>query len=301
MPKLFFFFIDGIGLGEDDASINPLLPLFQQETGLPFCGSSVPAVTDNYLFLPMDTHLGVKGTPQSATGQTAIITGKNASAELGYHMTAFPNEPLMALIREHSLFRDLTSMGIRATCANLYSREFFRSRRERHRNMLPVSALSVEAAGLPFRYIEDYSRGRAVFADITNRMLVDRGFDLPIISPAQAGRNLLSIFEEADFVFFEYFLTDTYGHARRHQAIQTEVATLNEFLSTVLHESRGTVDVLIVSDHGNAENTAEAAHTEHSVPFLLFSRRTDLFPGYRQHIRTLLDIKPAILTYFSSM
>jgi phosphopentomutase len=296
MRKLFFFFIDGIGLGANESERNPLLPLFRRETGVPFCADSVPLQQPGVLMLPLETHLGVKGTPQSATGQTSIITGKNAPAEIGFHLTAFPNEPLIALIQAHSLFRDLTSAGIRATCANLYSREFFRQRRQRHRNMLPVSALSVEAAGLPFRYIEDYKRSRAVFADITNRMLIDRGFDLPLISPQQAARNLLNIFDEADFVFFEYFLTDTYGHARQHRNLQSEVTKLSAFLSAVLAE--GDVDVLVVSDHGNAEDSSIAAHTEAPVPFLLFSRREELFSSYQRYVRSLLDIKPAVLEYF---
>jgi hypothetical protein len=300
MHKLFFFFIDGLGLGEDDPDTNPLLPLFQREIGRPLSRSSVPSRGERFLLLPMETHLGVKGTPQSATGQTAIITGKNAPAELGYHLTAFPNPPLIALIREHSLFRDLVNMGVRATCANLYSREFFKQRRQRHRNMLPVFALSVEAAGLPFRYIEDYSRGRAVFADITNRMLIDRGFDVPLISPQQAARNLVRIFDEADFVFFEYFLTDTYGHARQHRKLQNEVTKLNAFLSAVLKEGEGEIDILVVSDHGNAEDTSVAAHTENPVPFLFFSRRSELFTFYREDIASLLDIKRAVIEYYAS-
>ena len=298
MRKLFFFFIDGIGLGEDKAEINPLLPLFRDETGLPLCRASAPAEGERFLLLPLETHLGVKGTPQSATGQTAIMTGCNAPAELGFHLTAFPNEPLISLIREHSLFRDLLAMGLRPTCANLYSREFFRQRRKRHRNMLPVSALSVEAAGLPFRYIEDYTRGRAVFADITNRMLIDRGFDLPLISPRQAAKNLTSIFEEADFVFFEYFLTDTFGHARQHRKLQNEVSKLNAFLSAVLREGGDKIDILVVSDHGNAEDTSVAAHTEAPVPFLFLSRRSALFPAFQEKVTSLLDIKPAVLEYF---
>jgi phosphopentomutase len=164
--------------------------------------------------------------------------------------------------------------------------------------MLPVSALSVEAAGLPFRYVEDYQRGRAVFADITNRMLIDRGFDVPLISPAEAAEHLLGIFEEADFVFFEYFLTDTYGHARQHRALQNEAAKLNAFLRAVLRGGGEELGVLIVSDHGNAEDSSVAAHTENPVPFLLFSSRTGLFAPYRQQVRSLLDIKAAVLQYF---
>ena len=41
--------------------------------------------------LALDAVLGVKGRPQSATGQTSLFTGVNAAAVLGRHLRGFPN------------------------------------------------------------------------------------------------------------------------------------------------------------------------------------------------------------------
>ena len=81
--SLLLFFIDGLGIGTRGAQ-NPFdglddaapLAVFQNEQPeLPFEG--VLAVTD--------ARLGVDGRPQSASGQTTILTGINAPARIGHH------------------------------------------------------------------------------------------------------------------------------------------------------------------------------------------------------------------------
>ncbi len=67
--KLIFVFIDGFGLGNEDAGQNPLYAAAAPNL-LRFLNS-------RYIF-PTDATLGVKGLPQSATGQTTIFTGVNA-------------------------------------------------------------------------------------------------------------------------------------------------------------------------------------------------------------------------------
>ncbi|HEY6098635.1 MAG TPA: peptidase, partial [Anaeromyxobacter sp.] len=71
-----FVFVDGVGAGAPDPDRNPLargeflLSRFEDGSGapLPAGGRAVLA----------DATLGVPGRPQSATGQTAILTGENA-------------------------------------------------------------------------------------------------------------------------------------------------------------------------------------------------------------------------------
>jgi len=298
--KLFFFFIDGVGIGENDPEHNPLTGLFAPFIkNRPFAGVSVPHIEDETVLLPVDPLLGVEGVPQSATGQTTIMTGINAAAYLGYHLLAFPNQQLLPLIKEHSLFRRLSRHGVKVTSANLYSRSFFTERRKRRRNMFPVSTLSVEAAGLPFRYLEDYQQQKAVFTDITNEMLIERGYPVERISPGEASRRISLIMEDHDLVFFEYFLTDTYGHSREREKLLHSVEIINEFLISVRGESREQTDIMVISDHGNAEDMHTGDHTYNPVPFLLLSRRAEALAPAWKKVRSLTDISPFVLEYFN--
>ncbi|RKX91243.1 MAG: phosphoglyceromutase, partial [Spirochaetes bacterium] len=92
MKKLFLFFIDGIGLG-DDIHDNPVRTLFASVTGnTSLVRTGAPLIFEGGVVVPADACLGVEGIPQSATGQATIFTGVNASKFLGYHLTAIPNE-----------------------------------------------------------------------------------------------------------------------------------------------------------------------------------------------------------------
>lgn len=305
MAKLFFFFIDGIGIGENDPQINPMHSFLEPYIGEgSFTSEHIPQEGregENYLLLPIDAVLDTPGVPQSATGQTTIMTGKNASKQLGYHLYAFPNEELVDNLKQSNLFIDLTEAGVSTTCANLYSRDFFSKRKKRRKNMLPVSALSVESAGIPFRYIHDYHSRRAIFADITNRMLKERGYDISIITPQEAATRVLGLFDTYDFVFFEYFLTDQYGHSRSYSKIKEEVATLNQFigaLAPAVDYPEDPIDILIVSDHGNAEDIRTGDHTYNYVPFFFSSRRRSLLSEFKNKVRDLSDVRSAILSSF---
>ncbi len=294
--KLFFLFIDGIGFGPRD---NPISGLFSPFTGAPaFWSEKAPLVTDTVALLPLDARLGVPGLPQSATGQTTIMTGKNATQLLGYHLLAFPNRELHPIIEEHSLLKKLNNAGIAVTAANLYSPSFFEERKKRRRNMFPVSSLSIEAAGIPFRFVEDYQRGEAVFADITNDMLIKRGYEIEKITPLQASERIIKIFETNDFVFFEYFLTDTFGHARDEEELRRVVEDLNQFMENIWRGSSREIDILVTSDHGNAEDITRGDHNLNPVPFFLLSTDLEKLKPLWEGCRSLLDVYPFITGYF---
>lgn len=201
MRKLFLFFIDGIGLGPDNDG-NHIKKLFRTTLdGTPLVESTEPVFFPDGVIIPTDAVLGVDGIPQSATGQAAIFTGINTSRYLGYHLTAIPNEKLVELIKEKSLMKVLQNRGIIVTSANLYSKEFFKRRSSMRRNKFPVSTLTIQASGVSFRCVDEYMEGKAVFADITNRLIRERGYDIDLITPEKAGENLIRITAEAEFVF----------------------------------------------------------------------------------------------------
>ena len=50
------------------------------------------------ILVPTDPRLGIDGRPQSASGQTTILTGINAPGLLGYHKQGFPNAAMREII-----------------------------------------------------------------------------------------------------------------------------------------------------------------------------------------------------------
>jgi len=300
MKKLVLFFIDGLGLGEDSDEVNPVRGLFSGIlNGNLLVRRDAPLYFPGGVLIPTDPKQGVPGIPQSATGQTSIFTGINAQKMLGYHLTGFPNEELKVLIEERSLMKALEAGGVRTTAANLYSKEFFESRRASRRNLLPVSTLTIQASGADFRYAQDYHVGRAVFADITNNLIRERGYDIELIQPEKAALHMLNILSDYDFVFFEYFMTDLYGHKRNREQLERCVEVLDRFTTRVWDTvERASTGILIVSDHGNAEDMSTGDHTSNLVPTILLRENREDQRIFTEKVRDLTDIYGAVLAYF---
>ncbi|MBI2247843.1 MAG: metalloenzyme, partial [Armatimonadetes bacterium] len=76
---MLLFFVDGLGLGPDDAEINPVVaartPCLEGLLGRKMTAPSDVIKNDGALLVPTDATLGIDGLPQSATGQTALLTG----------------------------------------------------------------------------------------------------------------------------------------------------------------------------------------------------------------------------------
>jgi len=298
MKKLFLFFIDGIGLCQKE---SPISYLFTKITGKKLIAGTQPDFFDSGVICSADATLNVSGRPQSATGQATIFTGINASEYLGYHLTALPNEKLVELIEEQSLMKSLGEQGVIVTSANMYSAEFFQKRAARRRNAFPVSTLTIKASGVPFRYYSDYEKGEAVFADITNRLIRERGYDIEEITPETAAENLLNILKENQFVFFEYFMTDVYGHKRNKEKLKESVDILNRFTETVWAGVKNDdTAILIISDHGNSEDLTIGDHTSNDVPAILLTKNKDESINFANLIYSLVDIYPWVLKYFST-
>src|ERR687884_1670239 len=207
--SVLLFFIDGLGIGTR-GPFNPLgnlpnatpLAVFQNEPPERFLDGIVVAT---------DPRLGVEGRPQSASGQTTILTGVNAPAALGYHKQGFPNEAMRAIIREHSIFLQLARAGVSpVTFANAYTPRFFNQRPR----WVSATTVAVDAAGLNFRQLDDLRAGRAVYQDFTNGLLIQAGFDVEPRTPEEAAAVLVDVAHKHRFTLYEYFLTDRAGHAQ---------------------------------------------------------------------------------------
>ena len=114
--RVLFIFLDGIGLGENNQGINPFanakMPnLNALLDGRSLLKESAPFHGEHASLVAIDPNMGVDGLPQSATGQAMLLTGKNISAEIGYHYGPKPNPEVAAYLNDDSLFSRFTKAG----------------------------------------------------------------------------------------------------------------------------------------------------------------------------------------------
>jgi 2,3-bisphosphoglycerate-independent phosphoglycerate mutase len=289
MKNVLLFFIDGLGIGTRGAH-NPLdgledaapLANFQnEESEIPFDG----------VLVETDARLGVDGRPQSASGQTTILTGINAPATVGYHKQGFPNRALLDVINEHSVFLQLKNAGVAPiTFANTYTQRFFESRPR----WISATTAAVEAAGLQFNQVEDLKAGRAVYQDFTNQLLIERGESVELRTPEEAGDVLSSIVANHRFTLYEYFITDKVGHAQDREAARSVLQNLARFVRRVLSNIDLTSTTMILtSDHGNVEDLSTRSHTLNPVPSIVWGAASH---DVANRISSLADITPAIVS-----
>ena len=282
------FFIDGLGIGAR-GPFNPLdnlndaapLAVFQNETSDPLFDGVV---------VPTDPRLGIEGRPQSASGQTTILTGVNAPAQLGYHKQGFPNAALLEIINAHSIFKQLREAGVGpVTFANAYTDRFFTERPR----WISATTAAVEAAGMAFRNITDLRNDAAVFMDFTNRVLIERGVDVTVRTEEEAAEVLARIASENRFTLFEYFITDKVGHEQDMPKAKEVLTSLARFIRGLLARlDLKTSTVILTSDHGNIEDLSSRNHTLHDVPTIVWGTQREQTAA---RIKSLADITPAIV------
>jgi 2,3-bisphosphoglycerate-independent phosphoglycerate mutase len=291
--SVILFFIDGLGIGSETPS-NPfydlpgaaILRFFQdREADVPYGG----------LLARTDPRMGVEGRPQSASGQTTILTGINAPAVLGYHKQGFPNEALRQIIRHHSIFLQLKKIEhISTVFANAYPPQFFEVRPR----WVSATTNAVEAAGLSFLDFEHLLQQRALFQDYSNRALIARGFPAREIEPEEAGHILADLGSRHDFTLYEYFITDKIGHNQDMEAARRELPRLCRFVESVLKRiDLSTCTLIITSDHGNIEDLSTRNHTLNDVPTLVWGKHSEKI---NTSVKTLSDITPAIVNIFTN-
>lgn len=294
MSSVLLIFIDGLGIGTRGAH-NPLALLGADASPLDIFIDEDPALPLDGVLVRTDACLGVDGRPQSASGQTTILTGVNAPAALGYHKQGFPNEALRAIINEHSIFLQLRRAGVgEVAFANAYSPRFFNTRPR----WVSATTTAVEAAGLPFRTLEDLRAGRAVYQDFTNQLVIDAGFDVAARTPEEAAGVLADIVSQNRFTLYEYFITDRVGHAQDERAALDVLSQLARFVRKVIeHVDLTDATVILTSDHGNVEDLSIRNHTRNRVPTLAWGVGR---ARARDSVCDLADITPTILQILSA-
>jgi 2,3-bisphosphoglycerate-independent phosphoglycerate mutase len=289
MNHVLLIFIDGLGIGKRDEH-NPLaqipdvapLAVFQnEEPKIPFDG----------VLARTDACLGVEGRPQSASGQTTILTGINAPQKLGFHKQGFPNQALRDVISEKSIFLQLKQLDITPnTFANGYTPLFF-AKTPRWKS---ATTCAMEAAQMRFRDWEDLLNNRALFHDFTNSVLLAQNAPgISLRTPEEAGKILANITAENCFTLYEYFITDKTGHDQDFELSKKILPDLAAFVrSAVKNVDLKKTTVMMTSDHGNIEDLSKRNHTLNEVPTVVWGRKAkETAVG----IRSLADITPAIV------
>ncbi len=301
--SIILFFVDGVGLGER----NENNPFFTGAT--PFISSLLAggkmtkeAAGKDYKeasLLALDAGLGLAGLPQSATGQTALFTGINGAKFLGYHLNGLPNRILRNVLAEHGVFLQLQKKQLRGTFANAYRPDFFEELKGGLEGYYSCSTLITYYGGLPFRSLDDLRRGEAVYMDINNTVLRRLGFDLPLITPQEAGRILLKISSRYDLTLFEHFLTDIAGHNRDKSFAAETIATLDAFLGAAVQGLPQGDLLLLTSDHGNLEDLSKKGHTTNPVPALVVGNERGRLVDLLSQKGSITAVTPALLEQLS--
>jgi 2,3-bisphosphoglycerate-independent phosphoglycerate mutase len=297
---LLFLFLDGVGLGENDAEINPFaranMPVLQSLLGgQTFTRSSAPYEGDRGTLIAVDASLGVDGLPQSATSQAVLLTGKNIPAKIGYHYGPKPDRATAGHLVQ-TIFSNIKQAGKSAALLNAYPPRYFDGI-ESGKRLYSSIPLAVTNAGYPLFTKYDYYSGRALSADFTGagwRSVL--GFsDAPLMQERNAGHKLAFLAQQYDFSIFDFWASDYAGHKQDMPAAVNLLESFDKVLGGLLEkweDEHGLI--LLTSDHGNMEDLSTRKHTANDVPVLVIgyaSMRKEFIHG----LKDLTGIAPRIL------
>lgn len=300
---IFYVFIDGIGFGENDPEKNPF-SRYAKGIFLPLGGKSLPPDCPPRLrelvYLKTDASMGIKGLPQSATGQTSLWTGINACRVLNRHMSGFPTFTLKRIIAKYSIVKVLEERGFKADLLNCYTPGFAEHVKKNPRQV-SASTLIQMAGNKSLKGMDDLRAGKGLYMDISREFLRKFGRDYidkgdPILEkqdPYKTGKEIIpAVRADHTLCIYEYFLTDKVGHKMSWTGAERCIEDLEEFLLGVLEAMDPEEDQLILtSDHGNLEDLSVDIHTLNPVPTILYGRYTEQM---KDKILQLKDIPHAI-------
>lgn len=317
-------FVDGVGLGEGDASINPLaaahLPVFEGLLdGRRPLAAAAPFHGERASLIGIDATLGAPGTPQSGTGQTALLTGEDAVALHGRHFGPWVPTRLRPLLRERNVLVRAQAAGRRVAFANAYPRELaeIAARAAEHpaegveripspvyrKLPLPLRAgppIAALGAGLMTRHVEALAAGDAVASEIVNDGWRERlgHTSLPVITAAAAGANLARIAATHDLTLFAHYSTDLAGHRQSLDDGIAAIERVDAFLGGLVAALPEHMLLLVVSDHGNLEDV-RTGHTRNPAIGVVVGGR-DARVSFAAGIRSLIDVTPAVMGWLGT-
>jgi 2,3-bisphosphoglycerate-independent phosphoglycerate mutase len=292
-------FLDGVGIGSGDAAFNPFaaarLPRLRA-----LLDGRIPVAEDlggdgdgrivakGAVLVAADATLGMEGLPQSGTGQTSLLTGRNAAAEYGRHFGPWVPTPVRPMLAAENLLSRAVAAGAAAAFANAYPLAGADPRIFR-RPAAPM--LAAQAAGALTRGAAELAEGRAVASSITNERWRERlGDEMPRVTPGEAARTLARIVSESDVTLFAHYDTDYTGHRGELSAAVAALEKVDAFLGALVDALPADALLVVSSDHGNLEDV-RGGHTTNPVPLLAAGPGRETFA----EARSILNVTPAIL------
>ncbi|MGM0411541.1 MAG: hypothetical protein ACQEQF_12370, partial [Bacillota bacterium] len=176
--KILLFFIDGFGIGQNNKNKNPIVKANTPVLDKIFNNKLAKVIKTN-------VKMNVSGLPQSATGQTALLTGKNASKVMGRHKSGFPGPTLIKLIKKYNIYKQLEKYNFTSTFANAYTKSYVKKVKKNQRRA-SVTTHCILHSNNDFRYLSDLKKENAVYQDFTNKILIKQNKNLPIFSAKKA-------------------------------------------------------------------------------------------------------------------
>ncbi|HEX6038715.1 alkaline phosphatase family protein [Longimicrobium sp.] len=267
-------FLDGVGIGSGDASFNPFavahLPRLEALLGgrrpvAEHLDADGRIRTERAVLVASDATLGMEGLPQSGTGQTSLLTGRNAAKEYGRHFGPWVPTPVRPMLAAENLLSRAKAAGLTAVFANAYPLAGADPRIFR-RPAAPM--LAAQAAGALTRGAAELAERQAVASSITNERWRERlGDDMPQVTPEEAARTLARITAGADVTLFAHYDTDYTGHRGEMAGAVAALEKVDAFLGALVDALPADALLVVSSDHGNLEDT-RGGHTRNPVPVL---------------------------------
>jgi hypothetical protein len=273
-------FLDGIGLGDDDPTVNPFAlantpTLHQLSNGHRWLRSTERQESARAIFVPTDPRLGVPGRPQSATGQAAILTGRNIPQIIGEHYGPKPNAPIRDILAQDNFFKQTVAHGLTAALLEAYPPRWHDAINS-GKSLRSSYQQAAYEGGLPIFEEDKIYSGEALAVDWTGEgWRRELGYtDSPVYTPHEAGRKLVEISRRYAFAFHSHWITDIIGH----RGTLADGVRILELFDGVMAGALDAWDddeglLLITSDHGNMEEIGNRKHTENDVPTVVIGTR----------------------------
>lgn len=297
------FFMDGVGLGENDAATNPYVSAqLPHLTRLGGAGNlfndAGPYITERSSFVPTDAACGVAGLPQSATGQAMILSGRNVSKAIGEHYGPKPNDAVRAELAKGTIFDQVRQAGGRAALLSPYPNEYFAAIDSGKRRYSSVPQAVVNA-GVPLFGPTEMRSGAAVSPEFTGEGWHSfLGYeDVPLRSLQEAGETLAELARAYTFSFFEHWPSDRLGHRGTLEEAVAHLEILDEVIGSLVDAWPAQDGLLIItSDHGNIEDKSRRSHTLNPVPTILVGQD---HTTYAPLIHNLTDIAQVVAKHLA--
>lgn len=297
-PHVLMLFLDGVGIGKNDRSVNPFISA-EMKTLRSLLGGAVPYrqhchISNTHLHVtPINATLGVEGLPQSGTGQAALLTGVNAAKVIGKHFGPSLYSTLKPIVEEKNIFKLLSNLGKKVFYANAFPPRYFEFINSQKGRMGAI-AYAWRNSGFQLNTHDTLARGEALSADITAEGWNKMGFpNVPELTLQEAGKRLARFSDIYDFVLYEYYFTDDAGHSQSMEKAIVTLQNVDRLLEGIVEHFNFKKNLfLLTSDHGNIEDVSTKSHTRNPVPLLAMGIGHE---AVARKVKRLVDVAPAVV------